>query len=116
MHTTITYEFEFQAAHQLHWHPGACSSLHGHTYRCELTFAGELDEHGIIVDFDEVAKVVEHEVMPQVDHTFLNNWIANPTAENLAAALFGLIDTADLPLQSLRLWETRTSSAIVTRE
>lgn len=113
--TTITYEFEFQAAHQLHWHSGPCRRMHGHSYRCELTFGGQLDENGVIVDFDEVARFVNETLMSRLDHTYLNDVLDNPTAERIAASIFEDVDASGLPVVSVRLWETRTSSAIVHR-
>lgn len=113
--TTITYEFEFHAAHQLHWHPGPCRSMHGHSYRCELTFGGELDENGVIVDFDEVGRFVSEALMTRLDHTYLNELLDNPTAERIAASIFADVDAAGFPIVGVRLWETRTSSAVVTR-
>ena len=116
MKTTITYEFEFHAAHQLRWHPGACQNLHGHSYRCELTFGGELDHNGVIVDFDEVGVFVDTHLMARFDHSYLNDVLDNPTAEHIAAAVFQDVKDAGLPVVAVRLWETRTSSAIVTEE
>lgn len=113
--TTITYEFEFQAAHQLHWHLGPCRLLHGHSYRCELTFGGEVDDNGVIVDFDVVASFVEDTLMARFDHKYLNDDMDNPTAERIAAAILTSVADAGLPVTSVRLWETRTSSAIVSR-
>ena len=114
--TTITYEFEFHAAHQLHWHLGPCKALHGHSYRCELTFGGMLDANGVIVDFDEVGEFVDTTLMTRFDHTYLNDVVDNPTAERIAASIFEVVDAARLPIVNVRLWETRTSSAIVSRE
>lgn len=113
--TTITYEFEFHAAHQLHWHSGPCRMMHGHSYRCELTFGGDLDERGVIVDFDEVGDFVDDKLMARLDHTYLNDVLDNPTAERIAGAIFKDVDAAGLPVVSVRLWETRTSSAVVSR-
>lgn len=112
--TKITYEFEFQAAHQLHWHAGQCRLLHGHSYRCELTFAGAVDENGVIVDFDLVAEFVDSTLMARFDHKYLNDEMDNPTAERIAAAILTSVVDAALPVASVRLWETRTSSAIVS--
>lgn len=114
--TTITYEFEFHAAHQLHWHPGPCKALHGHSYRCELTFGGTVNANGVIVDFDEVGAFVNATLMPRFDHTYLNDVVDNPTAERIAAAIFESVEAANLPVVTVRLWETRTSSAIVNRK
>jgi 6-pyruvoyltetrahydropterin/6-carboxytetrahydropterin synthase len=113
--TAITYEFEFQAAHQLHWHSGQCRSMHGHSYRCELTFGGPLDENGVVVDFDQVGVFVDEKLMSRLDHTYLNDVLDNPTAERIAASIFEVAETASLPIVSVRLWETRTCSAVVRR-
>lgn len=111
--TEISYEFVFHAAHTLPWHPGKCANLHGHSYRCELFFAGPLTENGIIVDFDEVASLITDEMMPVIDHTNLNDVLPNPTAELIAARIFEMVAAAGLPISVVRLWETATSSAIV---
>ena len=89
--------------------------MHGHSYRCELTFEGPLDENGVIVDFDEVAVFVNEALMPRFDHAYLNEVLDNPTAERIAAAIFVDVDASQGSLARVRLWETRTSSAIVTR-
>lgn len=115
LQTAITYEFEFHAAHQLLWHPGPCQGMHGHSYRCELTFGGVLDENGVIVDFDEIGVFVNGTLMGRFDHSYLNDVLDNPTAERIAAAIFQDVENAGLPVMSVRLWETRTSSAVVSR-
>lgn len=90
--------------------------MHGHSYRCELTFGGQLNENGIIVDFDDLAVFVNATLLPRFDHTYLNEVIDNPTAEHIAAAIFEEVDAVHHSLVSVRLWETRTSSAIVFRQ
>lgn len=89
--------------------------MHGHSYRCELTFGGDLDANGVIVDFDVVAVFVESTLMARLDHTYLNNVLDNPTAERIAAFIFTLVADTPLPVEAVRLWETRTSSALVRR-
>src|SRR5687767_7041396 len=63
MRTRVTRSFAFEAAHQLPWHPGKCKRLHGHNYRFEVTVEGPLDEHGVVVDFDDLHRIVEAEVV-----------------------------------------------------
>ncbi|ERK73254.1 6-pyruvoyl tetrahydropterin synthase/QueD family protein [Leifsonia aquatica ATCC 14665] len=113
LRTEISFEFTFQAAHTLPWHSGKCRNMHGHSYRCELFFAGQLTDEGIVVDFDAVDSFVAGELMPVLDHTYLNDSMPNPTAELIAARIFLIADAAGLPISGVRLWETATSSAIV---
>ena len=112
--TRITQSFTFHAAHQLVWHPGKCSNLHGHSYRFEVTLAGGLDANGVIVDFDLVDGIVEQFVLAQLDHTNLNDRFPNPTAELVCEwILTRLSDQLD-GVEEVRLWETADSSAIVS--
>jgi 6-pyruvoyltetrahydropterin/6-carboxytetrahydropterin synthase len=113
--TSITHAFIFHAAHQLHWHPGKCARLHGHTYRCEIEITGTLDSNGIVVDFDIVDALVTTTVLTQLDHVLLNEVIPNPTAELVAAFILDELTTAGLEISQVRLWETPDSSAIVRK-
>src|SRR5437016_5513397 len=92
----VTRTFGFEAAHQLDWHAGACKNLHGHSYRVEIAVRGELDGNGIIIDFADVAAIVNAEVVDRYDHTYLNDLLANPTAELLAADIWRRLTTAGL--------------------
>lgn len=85
MHTSITKSFRFDASHQLDWHAGACANLHGHGYRIDVTVSGDPDSNGIVIDFDEIDRIVTSEVIELVDHSHLNDLIENPTAELIAA-------------------------------
>lgn len=106
----ICREYDFDAAHQLEWHPGACRRLHGHTYRLELSVAGQLDERGVVMDFAELDQIVRARVLDWVDHQYLNNLIENPTAERVAQWMWERLTQAGLAPAELRLWETRRSS------
>lgn len=64
-----------------------CSNLHGHNWVIEVEVKSEkLNRDGMIIDFGHIKKIVN-----QLDHAYLNNLIDNPTAENIAAWLFGQI-------------------------
>ena len=110
METRVTCSFTFEAAHQLPWHAGKCRRLHGHSYRLEVTVGGPLDENGIVIDFDDLQRVVEREVVTPWDHQMLNELLENPTAERLAQRAWELLADAGMPLRALRLWETPRSS------
>lgn len=48
----ISKEFSIDSAHVLNLpYPSKCNRLHGHTYKVDLVFDGDLDENGMIVDY-----------------------------------------------------------------
>ncbi len=110
MRTRVTRSFSFEAAHQLPWHPGKCRRLHGHNYRLEVTVEGPVGEHGVVMDFDDLAAVVRRELVDRYDHRYLNELLDNPTAEVIAEEAWKRLEAAGLRLARLRLWETPESS------
>ena len=98
--------------------------MHGHNYRCQVTFEGEqLDEIGLLVDFVELKKAV-HAVLDRMDHQWLNDFPPfdklNPSAENMARFIYdevnaGLRTSSGARLARVRLWETDTASATYRR-
>lgn len=114
MVTRVTRTFSFEAAHQLKWHSGACKNLHGHSYKLEVTVAGELDDNGIVIDFSDLRAVVDEVVIDRFDHTYLNDLIANPTAEVIAGEIWQTLAAAGLRLDRVVLWETENSRVEIT--
>jgi 6-pyruvoyltetrahydropterin/6-carboxytetrahydropterin synthase len=112
--TSVTCTFTFEAAHRLAWHPGKCRNLHGHSYRLDVTVSGPLDSNGVVMDFDRLTEIVDHEVIAHWDHRDLNEVIDNPTAELLAHKAWEVLTGAGLALAALRLWETDKSSVELT--
>jgi len=112
----ITKIFEFDASHQLSWHEGKCSNLHGHTYKLEVTVSGKLNKNGIVLDFGELKEIVNENVINILDHKHLNFYFENPTAEIMARKIYKKLKTK-LPkrvkLEKVVLWETPTSYVIV---
>lgn len=106
----VTRAFTFEAAHELPWHAGKCKRLHGHSYRFEVTVQGPLDDNGVVIDFDDVKRVVQAEIVDRFDHQYLNDFLANPTAELLAQDVWARLRAAGLNVVALRLWETPDSS------
>ena len=106
MRTRVTRSFTFEAAHRLPWHAGKCRDLHGHGYRLEVTVEGRVDENGVVVDFDDLARVVEAEVLERYDHRLLNDVLDNPTAELIAADAWKQLETTGLRVVRVALWET----------
>jgi 6-pyruvoyltetrahydropterin/6-carboxytetrahydropterin synthase len=60
----------FAAAHFLTYGGGQCEALHGHNYRVAVTVRGELDEHGLVLDFLVLRDAIEALLAP-LDHRTL---------------------------------------------
>lgn len=83
---------------------GLCArpNYHGHTYVCDVTVGGEIDElTGFIVDLGVLDGVLAREVRERYDHRNLNLDIPEfaegrqiPTGENLARLIFGQLRVA----------------------
>lgn len=103
----VAKTIEFSAAHRLPAIPDGhkCSGLHGHMWTVRVWVTGEVDPvTGWIVDFAELETIVRREAIDTLDHSVLNDAIANPTAENLCMWLYGRIAE---PLTSIGARVTR---------
>ena len=127
-----TRRVHFSAAHRLFrsdWSDernaevcGDCSnpSWHGHNYELEVTVEGRVDtETGFVMDLKRLKDVLENRVLSDVDHRNLNSeveWLSgvNPTAENLAVAIWDRIVHAvpeGVKLAKVVIHETPRNSA-----
>ena len=116
----VRKEFTFDAAHNLVCYHGKCEALHGHTYRLAVELEGLPDEEGMVLDFAELARIVRERVVSRLDHAYINEIIAQPTAENIAGWVWNQIE-AELSRPSHKLfrvevWETPTSCAVLRAE
>lgn len=113
----IRKQFAFEAAHVLPYHQGKCSRLHGHSYRLDVSVDGPLQSEGpatgMVVDFDELARVVRASVIDALDHRHLNDTIDNPTSENIAVWIWRRLAPQLPGLCELTLWETATACAVL---
>ena len=110
----IGKEYNFCAAHKL---PKVapnhqCARLHGHNYVVEVEIRGEIVPNGFCngVDF----AVIDKEFKPlidQLDHQYLNDFIENPTAENIA--LWFMENVKTKIYYSIKVWETPKCWAMV---
>ena len=76
MHVELTKEFRFEAAHCLPMVPPGhkCHRLHGHSFRIDVTVAGEVDTRtGWLVDYADIAAVVDPVLRGELDHRTLND-------------------------------------------
>jgi 6-pyruvoyltetrahydropterin/6-carboxytetrahydropterin synthase len=116
----------FNAAHRLykeHWTDeqnratfGKCSlpHYHGHNYELEIRVTGTVDPvTGFVMDLKELSDLVSVQVLEKFDHKNLNLDTEefrelNPTAENIAVVIHGLLRPHLKPELDLfiRLFET----------
>lgn len=137
----VTKEFSFEMAHALEGYDGACSRIHGHSYRLWVTVEGtpcvsaDSPKQGMVIDFGELKRIVGETIVERFDHAFVvrrtveNSTLVDamtahykgvhvvdwqPTSENLVARFVELL-RPQLPtgvhLYSVRLSETATSYA-----
>lgn len=106
-------EYGFEAAHFIYNHPGKCRNLHGHSYKLFVSLEGSVNpETGMIIDFDDLSKVVNEMVIQRLDHRFLNDLIPLSTAENISVWIWDQLK-AHLPaLCQIEVFETLDNSVI----
>jgi 6-pyruvoyltetrahydropterin/6-carboxytetrahydropterin synthase len=144
----ITTRLEFDAGHRIPSHKSQCRNLHGHRYAIEITLSGDIiqlegtSEQGMVMDFSEVKAIARKAVVDVWDHAFLvyqgdtavRSFLDTlpdhktvvmdsvPTAENMAAEAFRILDAqyrdlygTHLHLERVRLYETPNSWADALR-
>ena len=104
----VTKVFHFDGAHKLLHYNGKCERLHGHTWTLHVSVEGDVDARGIAFDFLKLKKIVEERVLDILDHSFINDVIENPSAENIALWSWNRLKDA-LPLREIKVFETPTS-------
>ncbi|GAC1655662.1 MAG: 6-carboxytetrahydropterin synthase QueD [Vulcanimicrobiaceae bacterium] len=113
----IRKQFKFESAHVLPHHPGKCARLHGHSYRLDVAVSGPLQTsgpaQGMVLDFDEIAAVVDADVIEVLDHRSLNELLENPTCEEIAVWIWDRLKERLSGLDEVILWETATSCAVL---
>ncbi len=112
--TTLTRRVLFSSAHRYRrpdWSDaenldvfGACANphYHGHSYTCDVTVAGPVDEEtGFLVDLGFLDRVLQREVRDRFDHRNINLEVPDfaegkliPTGENLARFICERVQTA----------------------
>src|SRR6185503_13731759 len=113
----VTREIHFCYGHRLLQYEGKCRHLHGHNGRAVIVLEGTgLDDRGMLVDFGDIKRKVQHWIDENIDHTMLPVlrehgervfvMDANPTAENIARLIFDHAVATGLPVVEVVVWET----------
>ena len=113
---------EFSAAHILHGHPGNCKRMHGHNWLVEAEVQGDnTNDIGMVIDFKDIKNNLK-EIISNLDHQFLNDLEPfineNPTAENISKYIYkelsNNINTDNIKVSKIKLWETSNSAVTYT--
>lgn len=136
----VSKEFHFEMSHALLNYDGPCKNIHGHSYKLFVTLIGKplLDDknpkNGMLIDFNELKKLVKTLVVEHFDHSFLVNRNADisslyttkemfdkmlvldyqPTCENILLDIVSRLEKGfpeNLQIHNIRLYETATSYA-----
>ena len=111
----ITKSFVFDACHYLPYHDKKCKFLHGHTYHMDVTVKNKvLQETGMVMDFGELKKIVEEEVIEKLDHGFINEYIDFPSCEMMIPWVWFRLSKRVKGLYSIKVWETDGSYCELT--
>lgn len=114
MPTTLTRRIRFAAAHRYarpEWSEernrevfGACANphFHGHSYTCDVTVRGRVDDTtGFVVDLGVLDRILASEVVARFDHRNINLEVPEfadgrlvPTGENLARFILERVQRA----------------------
>ncbi len=107
---------EFDAAHSLPGYQGKCANLHGHTYQVEIVVEGDVGDDGFVMDFYQIKKILAA-ALQDLDHSYLNDILPNPTAETIAQLIANRLKNdmngTAVQLLSLKLWEGKNKWVMV---
>ena len=113
---------EFSSAHVLHGHPGDCKRMHGHNWIVEAKVEGNnINKIGMVIDFKDIKNTLS-DIISKLDHRYLNDIEPfidnNPTAENISKYIYKelskIINTDNIKVSEIKLWETNNSAVIYT--
>ncbi|MDR1485355.1 MAG: 6-carboxytetrahydropterin synthase [Planctomycetaceae bacterium] len=132
---TVTRDFSFCYGHRLLDYDGKCSRLHGHNARVQIKLCGlELGDGGMLWDFNGIKGTIGMWLDDNFDHRVIlckDDPLAelllrinepvyllpdNPTAENLAKIIFRQCEKLNLPVVSVKFWETEKCCAEFTNK
>lgn len=127
-------------SHALLNYDGLCRNIHGHSYKLQITVAGEPMQEagnpkdGMVIDFTILKKIIQEQIISRLDHSLMINEKAaidklsalgqmyerhqvvpfQPTAENMVVYIADKVKSflpEHIELFSVRLYETSNSFA-----
>ncbi len=110
----IKKAFKFNASHSIKIN-GGFEPLHGHTFIASITYRGRKNQEGIIIDFHELGRFIEREILSTLDRSDLNRIFENPTTENIAEYIWSRADnfSSTLELVEVMVCESENSCIFI---
>ena len=107
---TLGIKVKFDAAHNLPHYKGKCKNLHGHTWFVEAFFIFEQlqgvgHNRGMCEDFG-ILKTRLKKIVDTLDHSDLNDFLDNPTAEMISVHIFFKLKRLCKSLVKIKVWES----------
>lgn len=113
----VTKIFHFEAAHFLPLHEKKCKFLHGHSYKLEVTVKRRVNkETGMVIDYGDLKKAVEENVIEKLDHSYLNTIIPVSTTENICLWIWESLSRDIKGLERIKIYETEGSFCELTKD
>lgn len=99
------------SAHKLNLpYESPCGGVHGHSYKVEVWIEGAVNASGMIIDYQVIKKVIR-----ELDHKMINDYIPQPTAENMVKYFLDKLEKelkdSSISTIDVRVWETENSWA-----
>ena len=75
----VSKEFHFEMAHALWNYDGPCKTIHGHSYKLQVTVFGSPindtnnPKNGMLIDFSDLKKQIQQLIIQHFDHAVLIN-------------------------------------------
>lgn len=97
----VTKEFNFEMAHALWNYDGACSNIHGHSYKLSVTLTGVPvsdpgnPKNGMVVDFGDIKNWVKKSIVDEFDHSLLISAEADKSAASAGMQMFKRLKVMD---------------------
>ena len=131
---TITARYGFEAAHRLHnpsWSNekntetfGPCNTIHGHSYRLEVSVSRDSLIDGMVVDFSALDAIVTERIVSRLDHSLINDLPEmsdiTTTAEEVAQWIWNEIkpgiEELGVTLSEVHLFESPQYSVRITSD
>ncbi len=113
---SVSRFFSFAGAHWLPGYDGKCKQCHGHEWKLKVTLKRRIDnKSGMVLDFSVLKKIVNEIIIDKLDHNIINDFIVNPTAENLCVWIWEKLMFEGLVkgICKISIWETSNSIASI---
>jgi len=102
----LSKSFFLKAKHKLKDAEG--QPLHEHFYKLMVEIESKVNDIGMIIDTRTLTNTVEKTIVAQLDNSFLNDYMKQPTLENIAVWIWKELKPYVKNMTCVRLFENRT--------